>query len=398
MINKNNDKNKVRTDKRFSVVIFTCFALFIGAVVLAIGSTATMSVYAVTTQTLPTCVDPTGHNLPCIMVISTLPPPPNPLQCQETSGQILACSYATQYLSNGEQVVVITLYVPANFVFSSPDVIKVIVHETTTTSTTGGGTGGSKTLPHQLSVAIAVAKNPIIRGNIQTIIVGVSDDTDKSKKIGGADVNGEVTYVTGHQEPLTGVTNSQGIYSHHWRIGGNATPGKFKIDAQASAGGKSGSAKTAFTVIPKTNTTISPINMTKGNMTVAASGGKGTGPTCINNCTTGTLTPVDCKMNPNDPSCVKSFAPPPATTTKTCPGGSTPDSSGNCPTTKSPTISSPNTSSPPTTNNNPTPPSTNNLPPSGGSSNSNSGGGGNGNNNNGGGGGSSSSGTSSPSH
>jgi hypothetical protein len=109
MINKNNDKNKVRTDKRFSVVIFTCFALFIGAVVLASGSTATMSVYAVTTQTLPTCVDPTGHNLPCIMVISKLPPPPNPLQCQETSGQILACSYATQNLSNGELILVITV-------------------------------------------------------------------------------------------------------------------------------------------------------------------------------------------------------------------------------------------------------------------------------------------------
>src|SRR2546428_10472196 len=94
------------------------------------GSSATMSYAA--TQTLPSCTDPTGQNLPCMMVISTLPPPANALQCQETSGQILACSYATQNLSNGERIVAITVYVPASYVFSSPTVIKVVVHETTT--------------------------------------------------------------------------------------------------------------------------------------------------------------------------------------------------------------------------------------------------------------------------
>ena len=80
------------------------------------GSATTMS-YA-TPQTLPSCTDPTGQNLRCMMVISTLPPPPNALQCQETSGQILPCSYATQNLSNGEQIVAITVYVPASYVFT----------------------------------------------------------------------------------------------------------------------------------------------------------------------------------------------------------------------------------------------------------------------------------------
>ena len=128
-----------------------------------------------TIQKLPTCTDPTGHNLPCMIVISKLPPPPNPLQCQETSGQILACSYTTQNLSNGEQIVVITVYVPANFVFSSPTVIKVIVREATTTSTTGGVTGGGKTVLHKLLVAIGIAIDPIVRGNTQAISVTVSD-------------------------------------------------------------------------------------------------------------------------------------------------------------------------------------------------------------------------------
>ncbi|MDQ6864380.1 MAG: hypothetical protein M3044_11205 [Thermoproteota archaeon] len=69
-------------------------------------------------------LDPTGQNLPCMMVISTLPPPTNALQCEETSGQLLPCSYMTQNLSNGEQIVAITVYVPANFVFGSPTAIK----------------------------------------------------------------------------------------------------------------------------------------------------------------------------------------------------------------------------------------------------------------------------------
>jgi uncharacterized membrane protein YgcG len=330
------------------------------------GSAATMSYAA--THTLPSCTDPTGQNLPCMMIISTLPPPPNALQCQETSGQILPCPYTTQNLSNGEQIVAITVYVAANYVFSSPTVIKVVVHEMTTSSTTGGGGGDGQNLSHKLLVAIGVAKDPIVRGNIQTITVTVADNKKTSMKIVGADVNGKVTYVTSHQEPLTGVTNGQGIYSHQWRISGDATPGKFKVQAQASADGKSGSATTTFIVIPKTNTTTTPINMTKDNMTVAASGGKGTGPSCINNCTTGTSPPVDCKTNPNDPSCppVPQSAIPPST--KTCPDGSVIDASGSCPT----------QSTPPPTNSNPPPPSNNN-PPSSGS------GGSNGNNNNGGG-------------
>ena len=153
------------------------------------GSAATMSYAA--TQTLPSCTDPTGHNLPCLMIISTLPPPVNALQCQDTSGQILACSYAKQNLTNGEQIVVITVYVPAGFVFTGLTVIKVVVH--TTTSTTGGGTGGSKTSPHKLLVGIGIAKDPIVRGNTQTISVTVSDSKTPSKKIPGAIARMDVT-------------------------------------------------------------------------------------------------------------------------------------------------------------------------------------------------------------
>ena len=65
------------------------------------------------------------------MFISTLPPPKNTLQCQETSGQIFKCTYIVDKLSNGDRIVAITVYVPANFVFTSPTEIKVVEHETT---------------------------------------------------------------------------------------------------------------------------------------------------------------------------------------------------------------------------------------------------------------------------
>jgi hypothetical protein len=99
----------------------------------SLSSGSAMGAYA-TSQTIPSCTDPTGQNLRCMMVISTLPPPPNALQCQETSGQLLPCSYTTQNLSNGEQIVAITVYVPTSYLFTgygSWTVVKQVVHKTT---------------------------------------------------------------------------------------------------------------------------------------------------------------------------------------------------------------------------------------------------------------------------
>src|SRR5947208_1273090 len=127
-IEEGNTNKKIRINKQFSTSIILILVIF-----MISGSAATMSYAA--PQTLPSCTDPTGQNLRCMMVISTLPPPPNALQCQETSGQILPCSYATQNLSNGEQIVAITVYVPASYVFAGYGpwtVVKQVVHETIT--------------------------------------------------------------------------------------------------------------------------------------------------------------------------------------------------------------------------------------------------------------------------
>src|SRR2546425_7527949 len=55
--------------------------------------------------------------------------------CRETSGQLLPCSYTTQNLSNGEQIVAITVYVPVSYVFTGYGpwtIVKQVVHETKT--------------------------------------------------------------------------------------------------------------------------------------------------------------------------------------------------------------------------------------------------------------------------
>src|SRR6266581_3663655 len=125
---------KKKRDYRFpiSLTLFSVLSVF-----MVSSATATMSYAA--TQTLPSCTDPTDQNLPCMMVISTLPPPANALECQETSGQLLPCSYTTQNLSNGEQIVAITVYVPTSYLFTgygSWTVVKQVVHETKTKTIT----------------------------------------------------------------------------------------------------------------------------------------------------------------------------------------------------------------------------------------------------------------------
>ena len=85
--------------------------------------------------------------------------------------------------------------------------------------------------------------------------------------------------------------------------------------------------------------------------------------------TTGTPPPIDCKINPNDPSCTQTLQPLTPPTTKKCPDESIIDASASCPTQSTPPP--PTNNNPPPTQNNPTPPSGNdngnNNPPSGGS-------------------------------
>jgi hypothetical protein len=403
-----NNKNRTITDKRFPVGFVFFFLTLTVLMISGGGLTVSSRVNAATTR-LPTCTDPTGQNLPCMMVISTLPPPPNPIQCQETTGQILPCSYATQILSNGQQIVVIIVYVQPNFIFvGGPISVVKVIHEHSKSK--GGGGGGPS--PYALSITIKVGKDPIVRGNIETITVTVSDKSNPSKKIVGAKVSGELFYPSGfHKSISCSNTNQNGDSKCSFIIGSDSKPGNFRITIDVSASGYKPTSKSAtFTVIPAnvtfptnaTNTNATNTNATNTNATINTSTnltstsnmssivskppnntsaaiqpgntsnptsgeGKGKGTTCTaGNCTSGpqttkmcpdgslidvsancltnappplspALTPglttaIDCKANPNDPSCTKTLAPPPtAPTTHSCPDGSQPDSTGKCP-------------------------------------------------------------------
>jgi hypothetical protein len=64
-----------------------------------------------------------------------LPPPANTLLCQESSGQIFKCNYNVETLKSGLHVVVMTVYIPANFVIKGTESfrvfkVKVTIHTT----------------------------------------------------------------------------------------------------------------------------------------------------------------------------------------------------------------------------------------------------------------------------
>jgi hypothetical protein len=66
-----------------------------------------------------------------------------------------------------------------------------VVYETTTKIFRGGP------WPCTLSVTIKVVTDPIVRGNIETIRVTVSEESNPSMKIAGAKVSGELFYTSG---------------------------------------------------------------------------------------------------------------------------------------------------------------------------------------------------------
>lgn len=75
------------------------------------------------------------------MFISTLPSPKHTIQCQESSGQIFKCTFIVDKHSNGNRIIAITVYVPANFVVSGTESFRIIkvtvsIHTTYTNTTT----------------------------------------------------------------------------------------------------------------------------------------------------------------------------------------------------------------------------------------------------------------------
>jgi hypothetical protein len=307
-----------------------------------VTSQVTTKVFA---QTLPTCIDPTGKNLPCLIVISTLPTPTNAIHCQEPTGQILSCSYATQMLSNGQQVVVITVYVPSNFIFAGGpiSVVKeIIVHETKTriiheSECPKGQVMDSKTHKcvdiaycpppkdyHIDSITHKCVPDNCMLGQVYNPITGKCEVPNPVCERPDSDAVTDLDKDLKTKNCDTADANEL-----------NRTPFPSQpppnCDSQTSNG--------TCPAPPGTNSTV-PSN--------SKNIGKGGSSSEKNNVTA----PIDCKTNPSDPSC--------PLTTKKCPDGSVVDASANCPTNMPPTPlipPNPNNNPQTATNNNP---STNN--------------------------------------
>jgi hypothetical protein len=180
-----------------------------------------------------------------------------------------------------------------------------------------------------LTISITIAKDPITRGNVQTITVTVSD-SKSNEKIEGAKVNGKVQYVTGHIETFSCITDAGGKCSHSWRISGNARPGTFHVLVEVSASGyKSASKTTSFQVVPKDNTTLPIVNNTMindtsreifndtdtGDNNTVSSNVENGGDTGNDNGDNATLSilPDPCIENPSLPECASTTSPSPPT-------------------------------------------------------------------------------------
>jgi hypothetical protein len=116
-------------------------------------------------------------------------------------------------------------------------------------------------------ITIKVGKDPIVRGNIETITVTVSDRPNPSKKVVGAGVSGELFYQSGYHKSVScSTTDRNGKSQCSFKIGPDSIPGKFRITMYVSASGYKPTSKSAtFTVIPA-NATI-PTNATNTNAT-----------------------------------------------------------------------------------------------------------------------------------
>jgi hypothetical protein len=180
-----------------------------------------------------------------------------------------------------------------------------------------------------LALSITITKDPITRGNVQTITVTVSD-AESNEKIEGAIVKTSVKYASEkHTEELgSKTTDSSGQASFSWRIGGGSEPGTFTATVQASASDYESASKTiTFEVVAKNDNATLPIanntivndtsrvivndTDTNGNETGLSDGEQGDAGSNNGNVTLLPSPPDPCIENPTAEGCPIPPPPPP---------------------------------------------------------------------------------------
>jgi len=117
----------------------------------------------------------------------------------------------------------------------------------------------------ELDIEIDVKKNPLVRGNIQTIDV-IANDENTREKIANANTNLRVSYTTDFDKSQSGQTNSDGVATFEIEIGPSSNTGNFDVTATVDADGYTKKTdRTTFKVIEEpddTNKTSSKNNTT----------------------------------------------------------------------------------------------------------------------------------------
>ena len=134
-------------------------------------------------------------------------------------------------------------------------------------SGSSNGNGNSDPSPPgpELDVEIDVEKDPLVRGNIQTIDVIVSDENTQ-EKIGNANTDLRVFYTTDFDKVESGQTNNNGVATFEIEIGPGSNTGNFDVTATVNAPGYTiETDRTSFEVIEElddTNETSTQNNTT----------------------------------------------------------------------------------------------------------------------------------------
>lgn len=121
--------------------------------------------------------------------------------------------------------------------------------ETTVETTTTEETTTVETTVEELTaleVSVTAEPNPLVRGNPVTITVLVLAD---SSAVEAAEIEAKIVYASGYTVTNSGVTDSEGKFTWTKTIGGNATPGTFTAEAEATKEGyEAGQGSTTFEV------------------------------------------------------------------------------------------------------------------------------------------------------
>ena len=148
-------------------------------------------------------------------------------------------------------------YYSVNIIIGLPGATSLLnengIHAGQNSSSNNNNYDVTDTDSRRLSALISVAKNPIVRGNTQTILITISD-LHSLQGIKAARVDTNVRYSSGFTKEFFDVSNQSGRISYSLPIPQNSAGGIFKITTKASASGYEPVSLTrTFTVLSSTS-------------------------------------------------------------------------------------------------------------------------------------------------